>query len=794
MKQDEIQNNLIYKKASQSFLKENQGTILTHVLKNTRIIRRSQHLSSLKNSLKNKSIYIIGAGPSLDKEIKSLKAVTKDPNTVIIALDLALKVLLNQNIRVDYCFTCETRNIRFFKGLNTKNIILISFIGSNSHNVTDWKGEILFYNLQMNHPFFNKLDQLIKTPIHKLNTGGIILTHALSMAYQFNAKNITLLGNDLSYKKNQFYCKGTVYTRKDEKIILKSSVSVRVQRDNKIHYTTPQMDIAYKWIQDFIQRQNITNIQWGLYKNTFFQRILKRLPIKLTYFTLTILLFLSITKAFTKEPNKQKNIKVPPINYSKEQYWAVHYSTIYGYDPERFLLYENITKHPATLELKRKAKLGLLKFEDGDTLPPDQLDGYHLIHQLTQLGIPYWLKELRSGNTLRRRTAIKILGYFYYDSLVPHLIKEYDKTFEETFLLMDIFYRCQSPKSIPFLKKQLKSEYRIFRQFSATTLLLMGEESALQTYFEDMLSMEKIFYKYYYNSFVIRSDEYYKSKINKKSFKERYLYYFYNKHVKEIVRMYKSNKKVFNYLHQLYIQKRFDYLTLDLLAFYYPDQFFTDKMINTLIQKHKNGNRDLEDALNHLGKMKSKKLYNKLYRLKLKYLKQETPEIPTPEKHIIHTKRYLFQLLRQGFKVGYFFGKPEYISFSSYNSSLKQYNLHSKIIDENVLSSLSEYQIDYVIRRLKVLIKSKIYGTRSNAAILLFQLPYVEDFRKDILNLIKTETYTKEMRYYNYLPWIILKSRDKFYIPYIKRLIQKDIQLQIKRDFISVLKELHKIK
>src|SRR5690348_16100805 len=86
------------------------------------ILKISFPLKRLEKKIKNKTVFVIGAGPSLTSSICSIK---KFKNVTIIVADGATKALLKNRIKPDIVVTDLDGNIEFLKKASRMNTIII---------------------------------------------------------------------------------------------------------------------------------------------------------------------------------------------------------------------------------------------------------------------------------------------------------------------------------------------------------------------------------------------------------------------------------------------------------------------------------------------------------------------------------------------------------------------------------------------------------------------------------------------------------------------------------------------
>lgn len=259
----------MYDRINKWVTESNSGIFIKNAEKNVRI-KGYSGIKKLINELNNRKFIVICEGPSLDDKLNMLSKITNKSGYITLVMDKALKRVLDAGCRVDYCFTCEARRKNYFKGIDTKNIGLISFIGSNNGNILDWQGKIYFYNWKINSSVYNDIDRITGNRIGHLKTCSLISTNAYSFAIECKAKEIILFGQDLAFANEKVYCKGTViehhwlvrnsrinpFINENWNFILNNSNYVISRNNSSFARSNYEMIAAKLWIEDDVKHKN----------------------------------------------------------------------------------------------------------------------------------------------------------------------------------------------------------------------------------------------------------------------------------------------------------------------------------------------------------------------------------------------------------------------------------------------------------------------------------------------------------------------------------------------------------
>jgi hypothetical protein len=183
--------------------------------------------------------FVVGAGPSLNRNVDKLKLIPKNSRGVIIACDAALPCLFEHDITPDYCICIDGKDkmwdiVNDAGDIDTSKITLLATISASPKLIRNWKGPRYFF---MNRTSSAELDAKIfyisrlhtaKRDIKKgeeivsddvemvfggvnpdLNPLGNVTGSALEVALKkFLAKKIIIIGLDLSWKDPRSFYAG----------------------------------------------------------------------------------------------------------------------------------------------------------------------------------------------------------------------------------------------------------------------------------------------------------------------------------------------------------------------------------------------------------------------------------------------------------------------------------------------------------------------------------------------------------------------------------------------------------
>lgn len=206
-------------------------------------------VDDLVSLFQGKNLYIIAAGPSLDKNFLKLKEITSD--SIVMATGTVLKKLLNAGIRPDY-FIVTDANERVYaqiSGLEQENIPMLYLSTAYYGFAENYQGSkymILQKDYDKSEQFAKEKDAIL------FRTGGSVSTTALDVGITLGCKRIIFLGLDLAFTDNYVHALGT--SRRD----LSSTDDLRQVEDihGNMIYTSKSLDIYREWIENRIKTVN----------------------------------------------------------------------------------------------------------------------------------------------------------------------------------------------------------------------------------------------------------------------------------------------------------------------------------------------------------------------------------------------------------------------------------------------------------------------------------------------------------------------------------------------------------
>lgn len=257
-----INRNDIYTELNNGIIEERGRVLKNNLGKNLSLISGRGGLMRVTGDFKGKHVVVIGAGPSLDKNISHLKKYRERLDFVYLVADMALRPLILSGIKPRFVITCETTPADFFSGIDTTGIHLLSFCCSSPSNLRKWRGDISFYNWMVEGDPYTELWDRSGRDLGSVATGSIVTTQAVSIVLGCSPASLIMVGNDMGFY-DRFYARGTVNS--DKRLLntrrLNPGVNIEInsarrgrqyeiRRNRAVFYTNNQFLAAKYWLED----------------------------------------------------------------------------------------------------------------------------------------------------------------------------------------------------------------------------------------------------------------------------------------------------------------------------------------------------------------------------------------------------------------------------------------------------------------------------------------------------------------------------------------------------------------
>lgn len=244
-----VRNRRIQAKMEEYFLhynsvKNQRGIMLGNFRYNT--TRYDESVDVLLPKWRGRDVYIIAAGPSLDSNYEELCNVGN--NGIILATATVYRKLVKAGIRPDYFIVTDpnARIIGQLEGVEQETIPMLLLTTAFEGFSRICKGT----KYLVCQKDFTCSEEFAKEHGYQLyNSGGSVMTAALDVAIQLQAKRIIFVGLDLAYPNNLVHAEGTSRRNLHEDRDLLETKDIY----GKLVKTNKHLDMYRRWIEERIQ-------------------------------------------------------------------------------------------------------------------------------------------------------------------------------------------------------------------------------------------------------------------------------------------------------------------------------------------------------------------------------------------------------------------------------------------------------------------------------------------------------------------------------------------------------------
>lgn len=205
-------------------------------------------VDELADVFRGKDLYIIAAGPSLDKNFLQLKELNND--TIILATGTTFKKLLNSGIRPDYVIVTDgnPRVYSQIKDIETSDVPMLFLSTAYKGFSQNYQGR-KYIILQKD---FDRAEKYAEEKgCHLYKTGGSVSTTALDIGITFGCRRIIFLGLDLAYTDHFVHAEDTSRRNMTTDEGLKQVEDI----NGKLIFTSKSLDMYRKWIENRIKEE-----------------------------------------------------------------------------------------------------------------------------------------------------------------------------------------------------------------------------------------------------------------------------------------------------------------------------------------------------------------------------------------------------------------------------------------------------------------------------------------------------------------------------------------------------------
>lgn len=169
---------------------------------------RTKGVNALFGQFNGRPVFLIGAGPSLRKQLEILKMIQR--HYVLIAVNTSLPYLISNGIYPDFVVTVDPQDkvYRYFLPVNRLNLtkfpVLIAEPTISPKIVKNYPGITLFCNVG----FLKNWVGQFSGDKGEIEMGGSVITAAFMLALKMGAGPIVFLGTDMSYSEKTLHFRG----------------------------------------------------------------------------------------------------------------------------------------------------------------------------------------------------------------------------------------------------------------------------------------------------------------------------------------------------------------------------------------------------------------------------------------------------------------------------------------------------------------------------------------------------------------------------------------------------------
>lgn len=180
-----------------------------NLLKNLPSMVRFPGVNALFGRFKGIPVVIVGAGPSLDRDLKGFNKIKG--RALIIACDTALKTLLDSGIEPDLVVALDggEENYKHFHGTNSSKTTLVAVSITHPKILSSFSGPIFMADFI--HPLNEWLSLFVGEKGY-LKTGGSVITTCFDLARLAGCDPIIFSGLDLAFTDGVTHSSGSSYT------------------------------------------------------------------------------------------------------------------------------------------------------------------------------------------------------------------------------------------------------------------------------------------------------------------------------------------------------------------------------------------------------------------------------------------------------------------------------------------------------------------------------------------------------------------------------------------------------
>lgn len=163
---------------------------------------------ALLGQFRDKTVYIVAAGPSLDRNVSQLTACAGRPDSIIVACGTVFRKLLAAGIRPDYVMVTDANpRVVFQIHGQENNDVPMLMLSTANHGFAVRYRAIHYMLFQEGYP--RAEEEARRLGCMCVQTGGSVMTTALDAVLRLGARRLVFVGLDLAFTDNLAHASGT---------------------------------------------------------------------------------------------------------------------------------------------------------------------------------------------------------------------------------------------------------------------------------------------------------------------------------------------------------------------------------------------------------------------------------------------------------------------------------------------------------------------------------------------------------------------------------------------------------
>ncbi|MFN4244875.1 MAG: motility associated factor glycosyltransferase family protein [Brevinematia bacterium] len=232
-------------------------------------VLKARGVKELFCKFRNTSAVVVGAGPSLDKDLELVRELSK--NLLVVSVDTSWSYLVSEGIKPDFVITVDPQLKNFVYNILEKDYKDTLFVCDSMYPPIIYKfvpyENIFVFDSPLK--FWNVVRMMLGIEKGELMVGGSVICTAIDFANKLGCEYIVLAGVDLSFPNKKIYFKGNYYevsnflvsnifSPYDQwNILSKYPLIETISKNGDKILTDPRMLTFKRWIENYIAIENV---------------------------------------------------------------------------------------------------------------------------------------------------------------------------------------------------------------------------------------------------------------------------------------------------------------------------------------------------------------------------------------------------------------------------------------------------------------------------------------------------------------------------------------------------------